>query len=92
MEDGGSCMRTDVPPPATRWFLARLIFYPEDGGDTFLRNYNTRTTRRYIPEDNILNYRCENLKPYEGSSCSLGPSGVSSIHSISLTSTRTFLR
>jgi hypothetical protein len=24
--------------PATRWFLARLIFDPEDGGDTFLRN------------------------------------------------------
>jgi hypothetical protein len=26
-----------------------------------------RTTRRYIPEDgNIHNYRCENLKSYEG--------------------------
>jgi hypothetical protein len=25
-------------PPAERWFLARRIFDPEDGGDTFLRN------------------------------------------------------
>jgi hypothetical protein len=26
-------------PHAVRWFLARLIFGPEDGGDTFLRNF-----------------------------------------------------
>jgi hypothetical protein len=25
-------------PYATRWFLALLIFDPEDGGDAFLRN------------------------------------------------------
>jgi hypothetical protein len=24
--------------PASRWFLASGFFYPEDGGDTFLRN------------------------------------------------------
>jgi hypothetical protein len=36
--------------PATRWFPARQIFEPEDGGDTFLRNVGSHT-RRYIPED-----------------------------------------
>jgi hypothetical protein len=30
-------------PPATRWFLARLIFDPEDGGDTLLRNVGLHT-------------------------------------------------
>jgi hypothetical protein len=25
-------------PPAARWFLARLIFNPEDGSDKFFRN------------------------------------------------------
>jgi hypothetical protein len=29
--------------PATHWFLARLIFGPEDGGDSFLRNVGPRT-------------------------------------------------
>jgi hypothetical protein len=29
--------------PATARFLARLIFYPEDGGDTFLRNISLHT-------------------------------------------------
>jgi hypothetical protein len=40
-----------------RWFLAQLIFYPEDGGDTVLLNVGShRTTRRYNPEDgNIHN-------------------------------------
>jgi hypothetical protein len=28
----------DMLPPAQRWFLARGFFYPEDGGDKFLRN------------------------------------------------------
>jgi hypothetical protein len=38
--------------PATRWFLARLIFDPEDGGDAFLRNVGSHTDyRRYIPEN-----------------------------------------
>jgi hypothetical protein len=31
-----------VAPPAARWFLARLIFEPEDG-DTFLRNVGSHT-------------------------------------------------
>jgi hypothetical protein len=26
------------PPPVVGWFLAGLIFYHEDGSDTFLRN------------------------------------------------------
>jgi hypothetical protein len=26
-----------------RWFLVRLIFDPEDGGDTFLQNVNSYT-------------------------------------------------
>jgi hypothetical protein len=30
------------------WFLARLIFDPEAGGDTFLQNISSR---HYIPED-----------------------------------------
>jgi hypothetical protein len=30
-------------PPATRWFLARLILHPEDGSDTFLRNVGSHT-------------------------------------------------
>jgi hypothetical protein len=53
--------------PATRWFLDQLIFDPENGGDTFLRNIGSlRTTQRYIPEDsNIYNYRCENPKTYK---------------------------
>jgi hypothetical protein len=55
-----------VPCNAERWFLGGLIFDPEEGGDTFLRNIGLRmTTRRYIPEDgNIHNYRCENLKSW----------------------------
>jgi hypothetical protein len=37
------------------FFLSLLFFYPEDGGDMFLRNVGwQRTTRRYIPEDGIL--------------------------------------
>jgi hypothetical protein len=32
---GGTC---SLQPPTQRWFLARGFFYPEDGGDTFLRN------------------------------------------------------
>jgi hypothetical protein len=30
-------------PPAVRWFLAWLIFDPEDGGDTFLLSVCSRT-------------------------------------------------
>jgi hypothetical protein len=50
-----------------RWFLARLVFDPEDGGDIFLRNVGSYiwTIRRYIPEDEkVHNYRCESLKSY----------------------------
>jgi hypothetical protein len=28
---------TAPKPPTTRWLLARLIFYPEVGGDTFVQ-------------------------------------------------------
>jgi hypothetical protein len=42
-------------PPAARWFLALLIFGPDDGSNTFLRNVGShRTTRRYIPEDSNI--------------------------------------
>jgi hypothetical protein len=30
-----------IKAPAIRWVPARKIFYPEDGGDKFLRNYTT---------------------------------------------------
>jgi hypothetical protein len=36
------------------------IFNPEDEGYKLLW-----TTRRYIPEDNIHNCRCENFKSYD---------------------------
>jgi hypothetical protein len=35
---GGTYHHHSAHPPATRWFLARLIFDLEDGGDKFLRN------------------------------------------------------
>jgi hypothetical protein len=41
--------RRNVSPPTSaaatcsRWFLARGFFYPEDGGDTFLRNVDSYT-------------------------------------------------
>jgi hypothetical protein len=31
------------PATRSRWFLARLIFDPEDGGNTFLRNVGSYT-------------------------------------------------
>jgi hypothetical protein len=46
----------------TGFFLG--LFYPEDEGDIFLRNFVEfeRTTLRYIPEDITLHSdRCENL-------------------------------
>jgi hypothetical protein len=30
----------------SRWFLARGFFYPEDGGDTFLRNVRNATSQK----------------------------------------------
>jgi hypothetical protein len=43
----------------------RLIFYPEDGGDTFLRNVGSHSDyTAYIPEDgDYHNCRCEELNP-----------------------------
>jgi hypothetical protein len=33
---------------AARWFLARMIFDPEDGGDMFLRNVGSYTDGKRI--------------------------------------------
>jgi hypothetical protein len=33
-----TCMQNSAKPPAACWLLALLIFDPEDGGDTSLRN------------------------------------------------------
>jgi hypothetical protein len=39
------------------------FYHPDDGGDTFLRNVGSRTTRRNITDDGILHsHRRENLK------------------------------
>jgi hypothetical protein len=45
---------------ATRWFLVRLIFDPEEGDDVFLEtSVYIQTARRHIAEDgNIYSYRC----------------------------------
>jgi hypothetical protein len=42
----------------------RLIFRPEGGDDTFLRNVGShRTTLPHMPEDgNIYSYDCKELK------------------------------
>jgi hypothetical protein len=49
----------------TRWFLARLIFDPEEGGATLFRKVGSYTWR-YIPDDdNYHNGCCENLKSYK---------------------------
>jgi hypothetical protein len=38
-------------PPATLWFVARLIFGPEDGDNTLFRNVGSHTdSQRYIPK------------------------------------------
>jgi hypothetical protein len=34
--------------PTARWFLAQLIFDPEDGGDTFLRNVGSHTNHTML--------------------------------------------
>jgi hypothetical protein len=58
--------RKSEAPPAARWFLARLILDPEDGGYTFLRNVGSFSDYRelYPRDGNIHNYRCENLSSY----------------------------
>jgi hypothetical protein len=33
-----SCVNQRLQPPAQRWLLTHRFFYPEDGGDIFLRN------------------------------------------------------
>jgi hypothetical protein len=33
-----TCVELQSAATCSRWFLARGFFYPEDGGDTFLRN------------------------------------------------------
>jgi hypothetical protein len=38
MPTSGICRRVDLAWTCSRWFLARGFFYPEDGGDMFLRN------------------------------------------------------
>jgi hypothetical protein len=49
--------------PRSRIFY--FFFYPEDIGDTFIRNVGLDNTRRHIPEDGILHSdRRENLKSY----------------------------
>jgi hypothetical protein len=41
-----------------RWFRARLIFDPEDGGDKFLRNSDSCTDyKRYVVEDGNFEYK-----------------------------------
>jgi hypothetical protein len=45
-----------------RLFLARLIFYPENGGNTFLRNVGSHTDYAALYRKRY-NYCCENLKP-----------------------------
>jgi hypothetical protein len=41
-------------PPYSAGFLLGLHFYSEDGGGIFLRNA-PRTTKRYNPEDIVIN-------------------------------------
>jgi hypothetical protein len=52
------------PSMLGHWFLALLIFDPEDGGCAFLRNVGLHTdyTAQYSGDDNFHNYRCDNLK------------------------------
>jgi hypothetical protein len=56
-----------LPPDAatcTRSFLARGFFYPEDVGDTFLRNVGShKSTRPHIPEDGFLHWKPQTLQP-----------------------------
>jgi hypothetical protein len=54
--DVASCIfcvnRLSLQPPTQAGFLVRGFFYPDVGGDTFLRNVGS--TRRHVPEDGIL--------------------------------------
>jgi hypothetical protein len=54
-------------------FLARGFFYPEDGGDKFVRNLGSHgSTRRHIPEDGILHsHRREILKSHKNQNITL---------------------
>jgi hypothetical protein len=51
-------------------FLLGLFFYPEDGGDVFLRNVSWHSMDYTMLYPLTLhNHRCENLKSYTGSYC-----------------------
>jgi hypothetical protein len=51
--------------PIARWFPARVIFDPEDGGDTFLRNVGSHTdyTEPITENGNIQSYTGGFLRP-----------------------------
>jgi hypothetical protein len=38
IHEGGTSVSRSSAANCSRWFLARGFFYPENGGDTFLRN------------------------------------------------------
>jgi hypothetical protein len=58
--------RVEIQPskkPAAYWFLAWLIFYPEDGADAFLQNIGSHAdfAALYSTSCIIHNYRCKNI-------------------------------
>jgi hypothetical protein len=55
------------PPVQDSSSLAHGFFYPEDGGDTFLRNVGShKIYTKSLPEDGILySHRRGNLKSYK---------------------------
>jgi hypothetical protein len=55
-----SIFRVENQRSAGSWFLSGLIFYPVDGGDTFLRNVDAHTDYMTL----YPMYRCENLNSY----------------------------
>jgi hypothetical protein len=58
-----------LQPPAHAGSSLVEFFYPEDEGDTFLRNVGS--TWRHIPEDGILHsHRRESLKSYNSDDAS----------------------
>jgi hypothetical protein len=63
----GGNYRLQSSATCSRWFLARGFFYPEDGGDMFLRNVSShKSYTAPHPEDGILrSHLLENLKSYK---------------------------
>jgi hypothetical protein len=46
----------DAAATCLRWFFVRGFFYPEDGGDTFLRNVGSRKIYTApLPEESTYN-------------------------------------